>query len=98
MNSPPKSRRPPAFGAPGGRPGPGRGRRLGRRHNGGDNSAEVARFEAHITAYAKQYGQKTVVWDNGYTGLGDDQFGLLNRGPVQWQRSNIVNAIQAAAS
>jgi endoglucanase len=67
-------------------------------YNGGDNSAEVAKFEAHITAYAKQFGQKTVVWDNGYTGLGDDQFGLLDRGAVRWQRPNIVSAIQGAAS
>ncbi|MHA6759393.1 cellulase family glycosylhydrolase [Streptacidiphilus sp. PAMC 29251] len=66
-------------------------------YNGGDNSAEVAKFETHVTSYAKQFGQKTVVWDNGYTGVGDDQFGLLNRTTVQWQRPNIVNALQAAA-
>jgi hypothetical protein len=38
-----------------------------------------------------------VVWDNGYTGVGDDQFALMNRSTVQWQRPNIANAIQAAA-
>ncbi|ACU73866.1 glycoside hydrolase family 5 [Catenulispora acidiphila DSM 44928] len=66
-------------------------------YNGGDNSAQVANFESHITSYAAQHGQKTVVWDNGSIGVGDDQFGLMNRNSVQWQHSNIVNAIQAAA-
>ncbi len=66
-------------------------------YNGGDNSGEVAKFDAQITSYAAQHGQKTVVWDNGYTGVGDDQFGLMNRTAVQWQRPNIVDAIQAAA-
>ncbi len=66
-------------------------------YNGGDNSGEVAKFESHIVSYAAKFGQKTVVWDNGYTGTGDDQFGLMNRNSVQWQRPNIVNAIQAAA-
>jgi hypothetical protein len=50
-----------------------------------------------FTSYAAQYGQKTVVWDNGSTGTGDDQFGLLNRSTVRWQHSNINNTIQAAA-
>jgi len=66
-------------------------------YNGGDNSGEVANFDSHITSYAAQLGQKTVVWDNGYTGVGDDQFGLMNRNTVQWQRPNIADAIQTAA-
>lgn len=66
-------------------------------YNGGDNSGEVANFDSHITSYAAQYGQKTVVWDNGSIGTGDDQFGLLNRNTDQWQRPNIANAIQVAA-
>jgi endoglucanase len=64
-------------------------------YNGGDNSAQVANYEAHIASYAKQFGQKVVVWDNGYTGVGDDQFGLLNRQSVTWQRPNIVNSLSA---
>jgi endoglucanase len=64
-------------------------------YNGGDNSDQVANFETHIASYAKQYGQKVVVWDNGYTGVGDDQFGLLNRQTANWQWPNIVNRLSA---
>ena len=66
-------------------------------YNGGDNSDQVAAYESHIASYAAQHNQKVVVWDNGYTGIGDDQFGLMNRNTAQWQRPNIANAIQAAA-
>jgi endoglucanase len=62
-------------------------------YNGGNNSDQVANFETHIASYAKQYGQKAVVWDNGYTGTGDDQFGLLNRTTVTWQWPNIVDRL-----
>ena len=63
----------------------------------GGPAAQISPPLAPETSYAKQFGQRTVVWDNGYTGVGDDQFGLMNRNTVQWQRPNIVNALQAAA-
>jgi endoglucanase len=62
-------------------------------YNGGNNSDQVANFETHISSYAKQYGQKTMVWDNGSTGIGDDQFGLLNRNSVTWQWPNIADRL-----
>jgi endoglucanase len=62
-------------------------------YNGGDNSDQVANFVTHIASYAQQYGQKTVVWDNGSNGVGDDQFGLLNRNTVTWQWPNIVDRL-----
>jgi endoglucanase len=64
-------------------------------YNGGDNSDQVANFETHIASYAKQFGQKVMVWDNGSLGVGDDQFGLLNRNTATWQRPNIVNRLSA---
>ncbi|WP_307795313.1 cellulase family glycosylhydrolase [Actinacidiphila acididurans] len=65
---------------------------------GGNNSDQVANFETHIASYAKQYGQKTMVWDNGSTGTGDDQFGLLNRNSVTWQWPTVVNRLSAVYS
>ncbi|HEY4023834.1 MAG TPA: cellulase family glycosylhydrolase [Pseudonocardiaceae bacterium] len=62
-------------------------------YNGGDNSDQVANFETDIASYANQYGQKTMVWDNGSLGIGDDQFGLLNRNTATWQRPNIVDRL-----
>ncbi|MCW2938592.1 MAG: glycoside hydrolase family 5 [Actinomycetia bacterium] len=62
-------------------------------YNGGNNSDQVANFVTHIASYAKQYGQKAVVWDNGYTGIGNDQMGLLNRTTVTWQWPNIVDRL-----
>jgi endoglucanase len=64
-------------------------------YNGGDNSVQVANYETHIASYAKQFGQKVAVWDNGYTGLGDDQFGLLNRQSVAWRWPTVVNRLSA---
>jgi endoglucanase len=62
---------------------------------GGDNAGQVADYETHIASYAKQFGQKTMVWDNNSTGLGDDQFGLLDRSTLTWQRPTIVNRLSA---
>ena len=64
-------------------------------YNGGDNADQVANYETHIESYAKQFGQKTMVWDNGSLGVGDDQFGLLNRNTATWQRPTIVNRLSA---
>lgn len=66
--------------------------------NGGDNSDQVANYETHFASYAKQYGQKTVVWDNNSTGLGDDQFGLLTRQTATWRWPNIVDRLSGVYS
>jgi len=58
-----------------------------------DLEAEVAKFESHIASYAKQYGQKVVVWDNGYTSIGDDQFGQ----PTAWADSSAVQTTNAVS-
>ncbi|MEM5947337.1 cellulase family glycosylhydrolase [Spirochaetia bacterium 38H-sp] len=61
------------------------------------NTKEVAKYASNIVQIAKKRGIKTIWWDNGKLGVGDDFFALLDRNTLQWAKPEIVKALIEAA-
>ncbi len=63
----------------------------------GSNEGEVIKWASYFIQRAKKSSIKTVWWDNGRDGLGDDRFALIDRNSYKIVKPDLVKAIIAAA-